>query len=83
MEVIHNLAVSEKTVILISHRLANVVGSDNIYMLSEGKIAESGKHTDLINNNGEYMKLFSRQKALENYSNAEDIEDGRAVMQDG
>ena len=47
MQVIHRLAVT-KTIILISHRLANVVDSDVIYMLGKGKIVERGTHTALM-----------------------------------
>ena len=43
MNVIHELA-KTKTVLLISHRLANVVKSDKIYFLKDGEIKESGKH---------------------------------------
>ena len=67
MKVIHDLA-KEKTVILISHRLANVVPSDNIYVLKEGKIVESGNHDELIKNNKFYAKLYNSQMKLENYS---------------
>ena len=67
MKVIHNLR-KEKTVILISHRLANVVPSDNIYVLKEGKIVESGNHSELIKNNKFYTKLYNSQMKLENYS---------------
>lgn len=48
MEVIHKLA-QTKTIILISHRLANVVNSDCIYMLKNGKITEKGNHSELMN----------------------------------
>lgn len=54
-----------KTVILISHRLENVVLADNIYYLEEGKIKESGTHTTLISDNKNYAKLYNLQKALE------------------
>ena len=66
MNVIHELAKS-KTVILISHRLANVVDSDCIYFLENGEIKESGKHSDLMKLNGSYKKLYENQIALENY----------------
>lgn len=56
-----------KTVILISHRLANVVESDKIYVLKDGKIEENGTHTTLINQNGYYKQLFDSQQNLENY----------------
>ena len=47
MDVIHTLA-ETKTIILISHRLANVVKSDRIYMMKEGGIAETGTHEALM-----------------------------------
>ena len=66
MNVIHELA-KTKTVLLISHRLTNVVKSDRIYFLKDGKIAESGKHEELIQKKGTYQYLFESQMALENY----------------
>ncbi len=66
MEEIRNLAKS-KTVILISHRLANVVQSDNIYVLEKGNVTESGKHTELLKSDGAYSKLWQAQQSLENY----------------
>ena len=66
MNVIHELA-KTKTVLLISHRLANVVKSDRIYFLKDGKIAESGKHEELMQKKGTYQYLFESQMALENY----------------
>ena len=66
MDVIHELA-KTKTVILISHRLANVVGSDEIYFLSDGVILESGTHEQLMSNGGKYKQLYENQKNLENY----------------
>lgn len=70
MKVLHGLAKS-RTVLLISHRLANVVDSDNIYMMSEGEIIESGTHDELMKLDGEYSKLYNAQKNLENYSENE------------
>ena len=66
MEVIHEIA-KTKTVLLISHRLANVVKSDQIYFLKNGEIAESGKHEELMNLNGVYRHLYESQMVLENY----------------
>lgn len=57
----------EKTIIMISHRLANVVNADCIYVLESGNIAESGKHTDLLKNNGVYKKLWQTQQTLEQF----------------
>ena len=66
MNVIHELA-KTKTVLLISHRLANVVKSDQIYFLKDGEIKESGKHDELMSQNGAYRHLYESQMALENY----------------
>ena len=66
MNVIHELA-KTKTVLLISHRLANVVKSDKIYFLKDGEIKESGKHEELMRQNGAYRHLYESQMALENY----------------
>lgn len=66
MNIIHELA-KTKTVLLISHRLANVVKSDHIYFLQDGQIKEHGSHAELINQNGAYKHLYETQMALENY----------------
>ena len=66
MNVIHELA-KTKTVLLISHRLANVVKSDKIYFLKDGKIKERGTHEELMKANGEYRHLYDSQMSLENY----------------
>lgn len=66
MNEIQNLAES-KTVILISHRLVNVVKADAIYIMVNGKIAESGKHRELLENKADYEKLWEAQQRLENY----------------
>ena len=65
MAAIRRLA-GRKTVILISHRLANVVGSDCIYVMDSGTIAEQGKHDALLAENGVYSRLYNAQKQLEN-----------------
>lgn len=59
-------AYGNKTVILISHRLANVVNTDNIYVIKNGNISESGSHEKLLETDGEYMRLWKEQQALEN-----------------
>ena len=66
MDVIRQLA-GTKTVILISHRLANVTRSDRIYMLEKGKVAEAGVHTELLARKGAYEKLYRSQMELEQY----------------
>ena len=60
MAEIHRLA-KTKTVILISHRLANVVQADNIYVLDSGNIAEHGSHEELLALGGTYHKMYSLQ----------------------
>ena len=67
MREIHALA-KTKTVILISHRLANVVAADNIYVLDKGNIVESGSHSQLLAANSAYAKLWNAQQELENYT---------------
>ncbi len=54
-----------KTVILISHRLANVEPADRIYVMQDGRTAECGTHTRLLAQNGEYARLWKAQQALE------------------
>ena len=54
-----------KSVIVISHRLANVVPADNIYFMRDGQVKESGSHAYLMERKGEYAKLFNAQKQLE------------------
>ena len=54
-----------KTVILISHRLANVDPADRIYVMQDGRAAECGTHTRLLARNGEYARLWKAQQALE------------------
>ena len=66
MEVVRELA-KTKTVLLISHRLANVVSADKIYVLKDGRIVEQGKHEELCEKNGYYYKIFNQQSALEQF----------------
>lgn len=66
MREIHELAKS-KTVILVSHRLANVVGADHIYVLDHGIVAESGSHEELLAHHGLYERLWSAQQTLEQF----------------
>lgn len=66
MNVIHEMA-QTRTILLISHRLANVTDSDKIYMLKGGAIAESGTHDELMKLDGSYRHLYESQMALENY----------------
>lgn len=67
MSVIQELAKS-KIIILISHRLANMVKSNQIYFLQAGKITAEGSHEQLMKIDGEYSKLYKKQKELENFA---------------
>lgn len=66
MDVVYELA-KTKMIVVISHRLANVVNANNIYMMQQGEIVESGKHQELLVNNGAYAQLFNEQAKLEAY----------------
>lgn len=66
MSVIRELA-KTKSVLLISHRLANVVNSDDIYMLKDGVIVESGTHDELTANKKAYAGMYENQMKLEKY----------------
>lgn len=69
MREIHSLA-KTKTVLLISHRLANVTESDNIYVVENGCIVEAGSHEALLAAGKTYTKLWTAQAELENYGKA-------------
>ena len=60
-----------KTVILISHRLANVVCADTIYVLEKGHIIEKGEHEALLLQKGTYAALWNAQQELERYGKGE------------
>ncbi len=66
MEEIHRLA-REKTVLLISHRLANVTEAKSIYVMEKGSIVERGTHQQLLEKRGAYAALWNAQQSLENY----------------
>ena len=71
MELIMELA-KTKTIILISHRLANVKNADCIYVLKKGDIAESGTYEQLLARNGEFAELWNAQQSLENFGKEAD-----------
>ena len=68
-----------KTVILISHRLANVAGADNIYVLDQGNIVEEGNHKALLLQHGVYAKLWNAQQELENYTEGENSNETKRI----
>lgn len=57
---------SKKTVLLISHRLANVIRSDRIYVLDYGNLVQEGTHEELLKKKGIYKHLWDEQQMLEN-----------------
>ncbi len=61
------LLAKTRTVLLISHRLANVTGADRIYVMESGRITEAGTHDTLLEKQGAYAALWSRQQVLEHY----------------
>lgn len=73
MEVIRELS-QNHCVLLISHRLANVVDSRNIYVLSGGRLTEEGTHNELIGKKGIYAALYSEQNILESYGSGKKVE---------
>ncbi|MGM9538620.1 MAG: ABC transporter ATP-binding protein/permease, partial [Candidatus Onthomonas sp.] len=66
MEEIHRLA-KTRTVILISHRLANVADADQIYVMDGGHVVGRGAHQALLAEGGHYARLWNAQQSLENY----------------
>ena len=68
-----------KTVILISHRLANVTGADKIYVLEQGEIVEKGNHKTLLAQQGVYAKLWNAQQELENYAKGEHCNETKRI----
>ena len=64
MSEIHRLA-RTRTVLLISHRLANAAGADRIYVLENGQVAQQGRHAELLAAGGLYARLWNTQQELE------------------
>ena len=56
-----------KVVILISHRLANVINSNKIFVFKNGVIVEEGTHKELLNNRSFYSELYNKQIYFENF----------------
>lgn len=65
LEQIKELA-KHKGVLMISHRLANVVSSDKIFVLEKGQLKEEGTHEELLAMHGTYSTLWETQQSLEN-----------------
>lgn len=70
MALIRELA-RTKTVILISHRLANSIGADRIYVMDGGRVVQSGTHAALLAAGGRYAELWNAQQQLEHYTKQE------------
>ena len=73
MKVVRELS-QNHCVLLISHRLANVVDSRNIYVLSGGRLTEEGTHNELMGKKGIYAALYSEQNILESYGSGKKVE---------
>ena len=69
---IHRLAKS-RTVLMISHRLANITGADEIYVMDKGNIVGHGTHEKLLETCLAYSELWNAQQALENYHGKESV----------
>lgn len=60
-------ATGEKTILVISHRLANVAEADRIYVMDAGNMTEQGTQAELLSQNGTYARLWNAQQSLENF----------------
>lgn len=66
LQTIRALANRGKTVIMVTHRMANAADADHVVVFEHGRVAEQGTHTELMRANGTYAKLFRAQQTVEN-----------------
>ncbi len=66
LQTIRALANRGKTVIMVTHRMANAADADHVVVLERGRVAEQGTHAELMRANGTYTKLFHAQQTVEN-----------------
>lgn len=66
LQTIRALADRGKTVIMVTHRMANAADADHVVVFERGRVAEQGTHAELMRANGTYAKLFRAQQTVEN-----------------
>lgn len=66
LQTIRALADRGKTVIMVTHRMANAADADHVVVFEHGRVAEQGTHAELMRDNGTYAKLFHAQQTVEN-----------------
>lgn len=66
LQTIRALANRGKTVIMVTHRMANATDADHVVVFEHGRVAEQGTHVELMRANGTYAKLFHAQQTVEN-----------------
>lgn len=66
LQTIRALADRGKTVIMVTHRMANAADADHVVVFERGRVAEQGTHAELMRANGTYAKLFHAQQTVEN-----------------